>query len=79
MSPSELSQPSDSGATEGKNPKTFLSHNLFAGIFYNKTRIFYINVNGVFINLAGIPILNIVVPCRILNPCRDGKHGARFD
>jgi hypothetical protein len=75
---SELSINPSEPAAEGKDPKTILSQNLFSGIFYTKNQFFYIDVYAIFIQYNDMQSLSTVVSCRT-NPCRHGKHGARFD
>jgi hypothetical protein len=60
-------------AAEGKDPNKFLSQNLFNGIIYTKQFIIYINIRAILFNHT----LQLMISFK-KNPCRHGKHGARF-
>jgi hypothetical protein len=60
-------------AAEGKDLSKFLSQNLMNGTIYTKKFIFYINIQAILFNHT----LHIMISFK-KNPCRHGKHGARF-
>jgi hypothetical protein len=73
-----LSFKQGSGEAEGKVLESQLSHNSHQRIIYTKTTIICA-IQFIFaVNLFGITI-SILKLWRILNPCRHGKHGVRFD